>query len=921
MFGELLERDAAHALVASEIQRALTGSGRLVLVRGATGTGRTAVLEAAAEHAAHHGLRVLYVRCAREDTSVPLSAIHHLLGHADEDADRTPGDGDEDRVRDSAARLWRLLRAQASACPVMVAVDDVHLADAASRRWLVDVARRIDRLPVLLVVTERSQYDVVSQQAGLTHELSPSLVRTHTLAPLTDDASAALVRAAIPSATAQWTADCVRAGAGNALLLCALLEDLREAPPRQAVPERCAALYPGAYPAAVSWWLDSAGSATAELARTLAILERTGSEDALDGLAGLLAESSGADLARTMGWLTAMLRIGFLRPDARGLVRYAHPLLRDAVLAGWSAEARRAAGRAASEVMLRRGDHAEAIARQLLGSGPAGEDWALRVLRDAVTVAVREDRPGDAVRYLREALDEPLPDSLRQELTTELGSLEYTRANAPAGIRRLAEALHLPAGPRDRVRAALALGTALTGQGEVRPAMSVLRRAERELAERPRLVRAVQTASVLLSDRDPAARRAAYQRLHDTAEDSPEAVGASGRALLVRHAVTAGGISAQAAMDRLRELLTEPADPLEETFLLGTAAAVALWADELDEAERLVERGLTGLSPVPLHPMHQALLDVSADITAARGDHGRLLADRPEQTSPAHRAHAEPTNAAARVLRALVETGRLKEAQRLSDRFALNPALEYWDISRFLHARGTLRSALGDVTGALHDFLECGRRQSAHAVVSPAVTPWRTAAAECWLTLGDRPRAVALAHEEVRLARLWNTPRTLGRALRGLALATPGQRGLELADEAVAVLRRSPDGSELVSALLDQGRRLTGAGQRNRARACLYEAAERAERLGAVRLRFSAETALRAVGARRISAAFTGLDALTTSERRIAELAAGGRTNTEISDFLSVARRTVETHLTSTYRKLGIQGRRELQAALGARGE
>lgn len=60
----------------------------------------------------------------------------------------------------------------------------------------------------------------------------------------------------------------------------------------------------------------------------------------------------------------------------------------------------------------------------------------------------------------------------------------------------------------------------------------------------------------------------------------------------------------------------------------------------------------------------------------------------------------------------------------------------------------------------------------------------------------------------------------------------------------------------------------------------------------------------------------TGADALTGSERRIAELAADGRTNTEIADLLHLARRTVETHLTSTYRKLRIRRRTELPAAL-----
>ncbi|MFF1444463.1 AAA family ATPase [Streptomyces sp. NPDC058295] len=987
MTGPLREREDAHALLTAEAERARAGAGRLVLLRGATGTGRSAVLEAAAAHATHLGLRVLRARCSPDDIALPFSSVLHLLGSVPEFADVGPGDDD----RGSAARLWRLLRSYADESPLMVAVDDVHLADEASRRWFVEAARHIDRLPVLLVATERSQYDIDPRPAGLTHALSPSVVRTHTLAPLTDNASADLVRAAFPTASDRWTADCVRAGAGSPLLLHALLDDLDGAPPPTAVPRTCAALYPGSYPAAVSWWLDSAGPATAEVARTLAALEQAerteqteravraeraaereasaeraeraenvgravsagpaegsvarnavpgpfpgpapateaeadtdteaahealpAAEAATDTLAALVADASGADPARVSGWFTAMTRLGVLRPDRAGRPRYAHPLLRDAVLGGWSPARRQDAHRAVAQAMLRRGDHLDAVARQLLGSAPTGLPWALRVLRDAATVAARDARPDDAVRYLRRALQEPLPDDLRQRLLTELGSLEYASADTPAGIPRLAEALDLPAEPRDQVRTAIALGTALVGRGEVRTAVEVLRRLETRLAGHPDLARALQTASALLSDQDQTVRREAYRWLTDTAERSPELVGASGQALLVRYAATAGDLPAREAMRRLRTLLTEPADPLAEPFLLGTAAAVAQWADELDEAERLVERGLAGQHPSLLHPMEQALLDTRWDIAAARGAYGTLLAALPE-AGRARRTGGSPVNADAHTLLALVETGRTPQARRLADTFDLRDTPDSWELNRFLYARGVLRFTEGDVAGALHDFLECGRRQSARAVHSPVVTPWRTAAAECRLALGNSQEALALATEELRLARVWNTPRTTGRALRVLGRATRGRRGLELGAEAVAVLRDSPAEAELVASLLAHGRQLTAAGERGRGRDHLREGAERAERLGSVRLLTYAEQALRTAGGRRTTPAHTGSGSLTGSERRIAELAADGRTNTEIADLLHVARRTVETHLTSSYRKLGIRRRGELRGVL-----
>lgn len=951
MTGTLRERGDAHALLAAEAERAHAGNGRLVLLRGATGTGRTAVLEAASVAAAARGMRVLRARCSPEDSAVPLSVVLQLLGSVPEFADLTAGDDE----RGSAARLWRLLRSYADQAPLLLAVDDVHLADGASRRWLVDVARRIDRLPVLLVATERSQYDIDPPVAGLAHALSPSLVRSHTLAPLTDTAAAELVRAAFPSASARWTADCLSAGAGSPLLLRALLDDLGALPQEtlsSTLPDTCAALYPGAYPAVVQWWLDSAGPATAEVARALAALELTGPSAAGDeatgapagGAAGgpaevldaagavggetlgaaafpapgsvdLLAETVGADPARVAGWLTAMVWLGVLRTDAGGRPRYAHPLLRDAVLAGWPVGRRQEVYLAAAEAMVRRGDPAEAVARPLLRTRAVGLPWASRVLRDAVRAALLDSRPEDAVGYLRRALGEPLDDDLRQRLLTELGSLEYAATDAP-GIPRLAEALQLPARPDDRVRTAIALGTALARRGEVRAAVDVLRTLEDRLTGHPELAHTVQTASALLSDHDHTVRQEAYRWLGDVAARSPEAAGPSGQALLVRYAATAGACSAQEAMARLGTLLEQPAEALAEPFLLGTAAAVAQWADELDHAERLVERGLAVRHTPLLHPMEGALLDVRADIAAARGQYDRVLAAHAERTVPEHRTG--PANADAHAVVALVETGRTDAARRLADRFDPGRAPDSWEMNRFLYARGVLRLAEEDFTGALHDFLECGRRQTSRAVVSPVVTPWRTAAAMCRLAMGLPREARVLAEEELRLARVWNTPRTLGRALRVLGLTTGGRRGLELVEEAVAVLRPAPAERELVAALLAQGRLLTATGDRTRGRDCLREAAERAERLGAPRLRARVEEALRAGGARRSAAAFTGSGSLTGSERRIAELAAGGRTNTEIADLLHVARRTVETHLTSTYRKLGIRRRGELSAALVA---
>ncbi|MEW2043571.1 ATP-binding protein, partial [Streptomyces sp. NPDC005534] len=301
--GPLRERGDALELVAAEAARARSGTGRLLLLSGATGTGRTALLEAAAAHGETHGMRVLRARCS-PDTNAPFAAVLQLLSldqdalwqrsgrgpeagaeagppggagadvgagvrvevrveegagtgtgvtapahtHSPADAHpHAPTQDDDGRAHDdgrAAARLWRLLLAHAGDAPLLVAVDDVHRADERSRQWLAAAARRIDRLPVLLVVTERTQYDVDPAGPGLAHALSPDLVRTHTLAPLSADSAAELVRSAFDDALPDaWVDDCVRACAGSPLLLHALLDDLRAVPGTRTpapVPATCA---------------------------------------------------------------------------------------------------------------------------------------------------------------------------------------------------------------------------------------------------------------------------------------------------------------------------------------------------------------------------------------------------------------------------------------------------------------------------------------------------------------------------------------------------------------------------------------------------------------------------------------------------------------------------------------------------------
>ena len=143
-----------------------------------------------------------------------------------------------------------------------------------------------------------------------------------------------------------------------------------------------------------------------------------------------------------------------------------------------------------------------------------------------------------------------------------------------------------------------------------------------------------------------------------------------------------------------------------------------------------------------------------------------------------------------------------------------------------------------------------------------------------------------------------------------------GDEGLELLREAVAELERSPAKRELAVSLVELGAALRRRGERVAAREPLRRALDLADAGGLVAIAARAREELTVSGARVRRPALTGLDSLTPSERRIADLAARGLSNPEIAQTLFVTVKTVEMHLGNAYRKLDIHSRRELAALI-----
>jgi DNA-binding CsgD family transcriptional regulator/tetratricopeptide (TPR) repeat protein len=379
-----------------------------------------------------------------------------------------------------------------------------------------------------------------------------------------------------------------------------------------------------------------------------------------------------------------------------------------------------------------------------------------------------------------------------------------------------------------------------------------------------------------------------------------------GRAEAVDHAerALAGG-----------SLLRAHFDP-EFIFAVGTLTS----ADRLDEALRLYaeaiedarERGLAIQFCVAscfrsaVAFQRGALADAVADAELCLG---AIESNGLEMIRP---------GASAFLAQALIERGEVTRArQALDSARAAVDAIEStipMHISYF-DARARLRLVDGDHEQAFHELVARGRRADEFGFRNPALFAWRSRAALALLGLGRNDEARRYAGEELALSRQWGSPRSVGKSLIAAGLAEGGDEGIALLRDAVTVLEPSEVRLEHARALVELGSALRRANQRSAAREPLRQGLELATACGALPLAERAESELLATGARPRRIALSGVDSLTPSEKRVAEMAAGGDTNREIAQALFVTPKTVEVHLSSVYRKLGVSARSQLSKA------
>jgi DNA-binding CsgD family transcriptional regulator len=571
------------------------------------------------------------------------------------------------------------------------------------------------------------------------------------------------------------------------------------------------------------------------------------------------------------------------------------------------------------------------VAEHLLAAEPGGDLWAVDRLCEAARTARRMGAPENAAVYLRRALEEPPDPDERPALLLDLGVAE-AMASQPAWRGHLEEAVRTTADDAARVDAAIVLGLALSRLQLPRDAVEVLCKTAGSLEEDDyeqrvlleALATGIETSNAVPVPEvggSPQRRRATRARADGHPGAAPEVLAVAGfTATLANEPAAVCADLLHRSMAAARERTT--ADTERPWFAQATWLA---WC----AVSLLVTEHYEELQP---------FLDGSIDEARALGDSSRLAAglglrgwlnlrlgdlasaENDTQTALAASQLRAPTlyrvlNAGVLVM-TLLEQGELDAAEKvlapLRDEVEGNSLAAA--ILRF--SRGRLRVACSRLDEGLADFLAVGRMTREALAVCPAFLSWRSEAATAYLLLGEREEAEVLAAEGLELARAFGAPRALGVALRAAGLVDAGPDGELLLREAVAAHEQAGVKVDHARSLVELGARLRRSYRRSEAREVLRQALDTAYRLGARPLAERAEAELRATGARPRRVVLTGLESLTASERRVAELAAQNLTNREIAQLLFVTARTVEGHLTSVFRKLRVTSREELPAAL-----
>ena len=927
----LLERDEELAAIEWLLDGLGDGGGRSVVISGEAGIGKTRLLDVATARARGSGYEVITARGIElehelgwglavealepalaertpDQREILLSGRAMLARSLLERPDQALGRAPMQQLAAVAAALTALTLRLGAERPLALIVDDAHWADVESLRWLNHLIERVTGdVPVALAVAFRCN-EPGSETELLERLLDAASIRLE-LGPLSLNATSELVRRTTRDAAAvravhevtrgnPFMVDQVLRNLDPATVTVQAVEDTRPRELRALVLPRIARLGPDAR----------------ALSEVVAVLV----EGADLRIAGALCHLPDAVVAAAADQLT----LAGIFAD-RVPLEFAHPLLRSVVADSLSAARADFLQRGAAKLLVEAGAEPSDAAVHLLSAGPVGENWAREALVAAGRQAMSRGAPGSAAELFGRALLEPR-DDVSHRLTLDHGRA-LLQAGSELALDVLRDAFAQTPDPIERAGAALEVGDALMALDRPAEAVGVYGDGVAAVSdpEEPLrmhlLAQRALGALALIEERDVAA-----SAVIDAVEAARRWPVAAPRSALTLQGVVAvwAGQPADQCTELLQKALAAPRYGRQPSLEWGPDLAwlmpMLAWCDAFERRDAFLE------SVIERARRRGALVDLA--LATAHRSYGLMRRGRiPEAERDARVAielfddmQAEP-NAMANsvVLEALIARGELKAAETFAEQAASDGDEDRVVYLAFVDARAKLHLVLGRLEQARADLEEVSAEIEGNFFRCPAAVACRPRLALTLSALGDTFRARRLAEEEVERARGFGAARGLGLALTAAGMIADGERAEEALREAVSVLAQSSARLEYAQALVSLGGLLRRERRRGDAVAVLRQALDASAACGADALAHAARAELGVVGARPRRERVRGPESLTAGEMRVASLAAEGVTNTEIARRLVVSLRTVETHLTSTYRKLDIKGRGELTDALG----
>lgn len=908
------------------LDRARAGRGSVALIEGEPGIGKTRLLGEMLAEAGALGFVVLQGAAEEMEQDLPFGPIAEALSLRLDAGDPRRSaiarlmrpNGDAEAREGGPVSRYQVLEAVvdlvedlSATGPIALGLDDVHWADASTLLVVRHLARRLGSLPVVILMTSRP-VPRTGELAGILEALRRAGLEEVDLGPLSGDEVAELAGHLASGSPDPDVVAQLAGTAGNPLLVTELVSAIREA--GRGSDERLEGRgvgVPTTFADAVLRRLRFLSSDAFHVLRHASVL---GSVFSVADLALVLGRPA-TDLVAPLD----EARIARLLVAADDRLRFRHDLVREAVYTDLPESVRKELHAHAARVLGAAGRSALQVAAHVTRSASPGDDDAVRWLHSAAKECL-ELAPTVAADLLQRAREiagaQAEPDLLTDLLTAEVWSGRLAEAES------LGRQLLIANGPRalkDQIR--LSLARALMFQGRAGEGLTILEPAldDADTGGVPAPLIAIGTIlRVMVGDVEGA-----------------RALGVEG----VRVAERAGDVGDEALNLVYLAMAERAAGDLPRAVDLASRAVETVQRARSATPQQVNVHNLAGMILVDVDRMEEAHAVLQAGRRLAE-DHGFVWGQAHCHVLLAewllHAGEWDDAIAEAETTLDLCEAfgtwhafGMAKSiqalvAQRRNDLRDAEDHLATADArlatAPTQHRRpwipwvtGLVLEAKGDRHGALRSLVEAWT--GCEGVIADAAT-FGPDLVRLAIDLGERRLATEVTAMLEAGAKTAAVPRIDGTALQCRGALDDRIDALEAGVSATRASARPYDlarASEAAAALLGRSGTTEGA------IAHLRESVEIFEGLGATRDTARAEASLRALGAPRGRRTLRGRpkmgwESLTPTEGLVVQLVAEGLRNRDVANRLFMSRRTVETHLTHIFGKLGISSRTELVA-------